>query len=104
MAALRALNAPIGVWFSCLSQTSAPNAADNCGQTYCGVGGTSERRNSAADSIAARSGSTGDGSVDGSFMAAFIPRNIEDEASTVTVQLLASIPPLARSYICRCRP
>ena len=59
IAALRALKAPMGVWFSCLSHTSAPNAAATCGQTYCGVGGTSVAMNCAADSMAARSGSGG---------------------------------------------
>ena len=59
IAALRALKAPMGVWFSCLSHTSAPNAAATCGQTYCGVGGTSVAMNCAADSMAARSGNAG---------------------------------------------
>ena len=45
IAALRALKAPIGVWFSCFSHTSVPNAAATCGHTYCGVGGTSVAMN-----------------------------------------------------------
>ena len=59
IAALRALKAPMGVWFSCLSHTSVPNAAATCGHTYCGVGGTSVAMKRAADSMAARSGSAG---------------------------------------------
>src|SRR5262245_37787914 len=35
----RSLKAPSGVWFSCLTQVSAPTRADSSGQWYCGVGG-----------------------------------------------------------------
>jgi hypothetical protein len=35
----RTLNAPAGVWFSCLIQTVAPAVSEICGHTYCGVGG-----------------------------------------------------------------
>src|SRR5262245_25874278 len=95
MVALRALNAPMGVWFSCLSHTSVPNAAATCGHTYCGVGGTSGRSVSAADSIAVRSGSTAGGSAGAwllAGMAFMVAGNIRDTASTVAVQLSASIP------------
>ena len=79
----------MGVWFSCLSHTSVPNAAATCGHRYCGVGGTSGARKRAADSIALRgragrstrgnrchggAGIHGDG-------------NIRPRHSTVTVQL-----------------
>src|ERR1700722_13787487 len=37
--AVRALNAPIGVWFSCFTHTSAPRRSHSRGQTICGVGG-----------------------------------------------------------------
>ncbi len=35
----RTLKAPVGVWFSCLTQTSQPAARASSGQAYCGVGG-----------------------------------------------------------------
>ena len=34
------LKEPIGVWFSCLTHSSAPTRRDNNGQQYCGVGVT----------------------------------------------------------------
>src|SRR5215470_10127570 len=34
------LKAPMGVWFSCLTHTSAPLLAANSGQACCGVAGT----------------------------------------------------------------
>ena len=73
----------MGVWFSCLSHTSAPNAAATCGQTYCGVGGTSVARNCAADSMAARSGKAGGVAA----TTCIHGLNIRDAPSTVTVQL-----------------
>jgi len=36
----RTLNAPVGVWFSCLIHTSAPVARARSGQAYAGVVGT----------------------------------------------------------------
>ena len=36
----RTLKAPIGVWFSCLTHTSAPVRFASSGQACCGVGGT----------------------------------------------------------------
>src|SRR5215467_2202501 len=51
----RILKAPIGVWFSCLTQSSAPTRRDNNGQQYCGVGGTTRRTSAAALSNVARS-------------------------------------------------
>ena len=35
----RTLKAPVGVWFSCFTQTSQPAARASSGQAYCGVGG-----------------------------------------------------------------
>jgi hypothetical protein len=35
----RTLKAPVGVWFSCFTQTSAPVRAASPGQAYWGVGG-----------------------------------------------------------------
>ena len=37
----RILKAPTGVWFSCLTQQSAPRRSDSSAQRYCGVGGNS---------------------------------------------------------------
>ena len=37
--AVRALNAVIGVWFSCFTHTLAPSRSHSSGQTICGVGG-----------------------------------------------------------------
>ena len=34
----RTLKEPTGVWFSCLTQTSAPVRAASSGQAICGVG------------------------------------------------------------------
>src|SRR6266478_9395427 len=50
----RTLNAPIGVWFSCLTNTSAPVRAFSRGHAYWGVGGTADRTIGSADSISAR--------------------------------------------------
>src|ERR1700693_2582183 len=50
----RILKAPMGVWFSCFTQTSTPVRWASSGQAYCGVGGTSERTSSAAASRSAR--------------------------------------------------
>src|SRR5260221_2547647 len=50
----RTLNAPIGVWFSCLTNTSAPMRAARRGHAYWGVGGTADRTIGSADSISAR--------------------------------------------------
>src|SRR5260221_14430859 len=50
----RTLNAPIGVWFSCLTKTSAPMRAVSRGHSYCGVGGTADRTIGSAASISAR--------------------------------------------------
>ena len=49
------MKAPVGVWFSCLTQSSAPTRRDSSGQQYCGVGGTTEWTNSAAASRIASS-------------------------------------------------
>ena len=35
----RTLKAPVGVWFSCLTQTSVPVSSFRSGQAYWGVGG-----------------------------------------------------------------
>src|SRR5436190_222508 len=43
----RILKAPIGLWFSCLTHTSAPIRRDSSGQRYCGVGGTIVRTRAA---------------------------------------------------------
>src|SRR5271156_4408979 len=37
--AVRALNAPIGVWFSCFTHTSVPRRSHSRGHRNCGVGG-----------------------------------------------------------------
>ncbi len=37
----RILNAPTGVWFSCLIQHSAPRRSPSSAQRYCGVGAKS---------------------------------------------------------------
>src|SRR5689334_17782776 len=50
----RILKAPIAVWFSCFTQTSAPVRWASSGQAYCGVGGASGRTSSAAASMSAR--------------------------------------------------
>ena len=50
----RTLKAPVGVWFSCLTQTSAPIRALSVGQAYCGVGGTWARTKAIAASSSAR--------------------------------------------------
>ena len=36
----RTLNAPVGVWFSCLTQVSVRVKCSSSGQRYVGVGGT----------------------------------------------------------------
>src|SRR5579859_5227399 len=54
----RSLNAPMAVWFSCLTKTSAPARAHSRGQRICGVGGTSSWTSLAAASRAGRSGRT----------------------------------------------
>ena len=36
----RTLNAPVGVWFSCLTQVSVRVTCSSSGQRYAGVGGT----------------------------------------------------------------
>src|SRR6516162_3215397 len=46
----RILKAPMGVWFSCLTHTSAPARCASSGQAYCGVGGSTVRTSSAAAS------------------------------------------------------
>src|SRR5205807_459974 len=51
----RILKAPIGVWFSCLTQSSAPTRRDSNGQQYCGVGGTEQWTSAAAASKVSRS-------------------------------------------------
>ena len=50
----------MGVWFSCLTQTSAPVRAASSGQRCAGVGGMTAWTVSAAASMAARSGSMRD--------------------------------------------
>ncbi|MNF86968.1 hypothetical protein D3C84_694200 [compost metagenome] len=35
----RTLNAPVGVWFSCLTHTVQPNRSASKGQAYCAVAG-----------------------------------------------------------------
>src|SRR5687767_6558680 len=50
----RILKAPMAVWFSCLTQTSAPVRRASSGQACCGVGGTSGATSSAAASRSAR--------------------------------------------------
>src|SRR5690348_7258736 len=35
----RSLKAPVGVWFSCFTHTSAPHRSANSGHAYCGVPG-----------------------------------------------------------------
>src|SRR6185436_14376977 len=50
----RILKAPMAVWFSCFTQTSAPVRRANSGQACCGVGGTSGRTSSAAASSSVR--------------------------------------------------
>src|SRR5438105_3291098 len=44
----RTLKAPVGVWFSCLTQTVQPAKRRSFGQAYCGVGGTTRCTSSAA--------------------------------------------------------
>src|ERR1700729_1843348 len=46
--AVRALNAPIGVWFSCFTQTSAPRRSHSRGHRNCGVGGMTAYTSSCA--------------------------------------------------------
>src|ERR1700733_13383615 len=48
----RSLNAPVGVWFSCLTQTSAPHRSASKGHAYCGVPGklSCTTRNAASSS------------------------------------------------------
>src|ERR1700694_5986300 len=50
----RTLKAPMGVWFSCLTTTSAPVWAVSRGQAYCGVGGTLVRTSGMISSSSAR--------------------------------------------------
>src|SRR6185312_10294887 len=52
----RILKAPIGVWFSCLTQTSAPERAESSGQESCGVGSITSWTSAAARSISTRVG------------------------------------------------
>src|ERR1700735_702376 len=49
--AVRALNAPMGVWFSCFTHTSAPRRSHSRGQTNCGVGGITSYTNCCASLI-----------------------------------------------------
>src|SRR6185436_11699902 len=50
----RILKAPMAVWFSCFTQTSAPVRLASSGQACCGVGGTSGRTSPAVASSSAR--------------------------------------------------
>src|SRR5258708_16350614 len=50
----RPLKALIGVWFSGLTNASAPVRAVRRGHAYWGVGGTADRTIGSADSISAR--------------------------------------------------
>src|SRR3712207_3569694 len=50
----RTLKAPVGVWFSCLTQTSAPARAASSGQAICGVGGKTACTKRAAPSSSER--------------------------------------------------
>ena len=45
------LNAPVGRWFSCLTQTTTPAALDRSGQSICDIGCNSLWTKSAAASI-----------------------------------------------------
>src|SRR5664280_579968 len=47
----RILKAPVGVWFSCVTQTVAPARRHRSGQTYCGVGAMNLLTSRAACSI-----------------------------------------------------
>ena len=49
----RTLNAPIGVWFSCLTTTSVPIRSPRTGHIYCGVGSTLARTNGTTASSSA---------------------------------------------------
>ncbi len=49
------LNAPVGVWFSCLTHTSAPTASASSGQGYWGVGGTRRLTTSVAQASCSES-------------------------------------------------
>jgi uncharacterized protein YcbX len=47
------LKAPVGVWFSCFTQTSAPQRCASSGHAYCGVPG---KLSYTSDSAASNSG------------------------------------------------